>query len=422
MGRSKLTWSPRFRKRRQRAQPVARGREHVVAHAERGQARARARSRSSAAAGAKRVAQPSAARVHAHQPAGLGSTSQSSPTFGSSCSRWIADLDRQHVVRGRRARAAAGASRGGRGSRRRRRPASAGARARPRASAPRRARSRPPGPRTARRGAPKAGRPAPSGPAAEAAPVGSSSPNVTMPSRFPRRVATWPIAIATPSATSALRRSAVPNCIEGEVSSTSQVTSTRSARCLADVRLARAGGDVPVDAPDVVARHVRPDLRELGAVAVDVARGSRRRAGPRCGVRCRCRARGAAPREAVRGRVCRACARPGVRSCRAFAPRQIDVRHRHGGDHRVEDRLGAHLLGERLVGEDEPVPQRVLRQFVQVLGQDVVAPADQRQRPGRLDEADRAARAGAVGDVRRELARARGRRARAWRWRARPRS
>ena len=60
---------------------------------------------------------------------------------------------------------------------------------------------------------------------------GLASPNETTPSRLPRRVATWPIAIATPSATSALRRSAVPNRIEGDVSRTSQVTRTRSATC-----------------------------------------------------------------------------------------------------------------------------------------------------------------------------------------------
>ena len=58
----------------------------------------------------------------------------------------------------------------------------------------------------------------------------SSPPNVTTPSRLPRRVERCPIATATPSATSALRRSAVPNCIETDVSSTSQVTRTRSAR------------------------------------------------------------------------------------------------------------------------------------------------------------------------------------------------
>src|SRR5262249_13231210 len=35
----------------------------------------------------------------------------------------------------------------------------------------------------------------------------------------------------------------------------------------ANVRFARARGDVPVDATNVVARNVRTDLRELGAVA-----------------------------------------------------------------------------------------------------------------------------------------------------------
>ncbi len=50
------------------------------------------------------------------------------------------------------------------------------------------------------------------------------------PTRLPRSVAAWPIASVTPSATSALRRSAVPNAIDGEVSSTIHVTSTRSAR------------------------------------------------------------------------------------------------------------------------------------------------------------------------------------------------
>ena len=56
-------------------------------------------------------------------------------------------------------------------------------------------------------------------------------PNVTMPSRLPRWVARWPTAIATPSATSALRRWAVPNVIDGEVSSTSHVVSARSGTC-----------------------------------------------------------------------------------------------------------------------------------------------------------------------------------------------
>ena len=60
---------------------------------------------------------------------------------------------------------------------------------------------------------------------------GAPPPNATTPSRLPRRVATWPIASATPSATSALRRSAVPNVIEAETSSTSQAVSARSPTC-----------------------------------------------------------------------------------------------------------------------------------------------------------------------------------------------
>ncbi len=56
-----------------------------------------------------------------------------------------------------------------------------------------------------------------------------SPPNVVTPMRFPRREARWPIATATPSATSHFRRSAVPNLIEGEMSSTIQDVSARSA-------------------------------------------------------------------------------------------------------------------------------------------------------------------------------------------------
>ena len=60
------------------------------------------------------------------------------------------------------------------------------------------------------------------------------------PSRLPRRLARWPSASATPSATSAFLRSAVPNDMEAETSSASHVTSTRSARsmrtCVSPVR------------------------------------------------------------------------------------------------------------------------------------------------------------------------------------------
>ena len=98
---------------------------------------------------------------------------------------------------------------------------------------------------------------------------GFESPKVTTPSRFPRRVARWPTAIATPSATSALRRSAVPNCIETDVSRTSQLTRTRSASvtrtCGSFVRAVTFQSIRRTSSPG----DVRPDERELGALAVE---------------------------------------------------------------------------------------------------------------------------------------------------------
>ena len=169
----------------------------------------------------------------------------------------------------RRAGAAAGASPAGRGSRRRRRRASAAARASRSGGGRRRARSAPSRPGTGSGSSRSAAsRPTrPSRPWRTGRARGSSSPNVTAPNRLPRRVARWPTAIATPSATSALRRSAVPKRIDGEVSSTSQVTSTRSAMVHPHVRLAGPRGHVPVDPPDVVAGDVGADEGELGAVA-----------------------------------------------------------------------------------------------------------------------------------------------------------
>ena len=92
-------------------------------------------------------------------------------------------------------------------------------------------------------------------------------PNVTIPRRLPRWVARWPIATATPSATSALRRSAVPKVIDGETSSRSHAVRARSGTWTRTCGIGRPGGDVPVDPADVVARLVRPDLGELGAAA-----------------------------------------------------------------------------------------------------------------------------------------------------------
>ena len=61
--------------------------------------------------------------------------------------------------------------------------------------------------------------------------VGEPPRTTTRPTRLPRTLAAWPRASAIPSATSALRRSAVPNPIDGVRSSTTHVTSTRSASC-----------------------------------------------------------------------------------------------------------------------------------------------------------------------------------------------
>ena len=72
-------------------------------------------------------------------------------------------------------------------------------------------------------------------------------------------------------------------------------------------------------------------------------------------------------------------------------PPQLEPRLRHGREHRVEHVVGGALLGERLVGQHEPVSERVLRERADVGGDHVVAAVDERQRPGALDERDRPA-------------------------------
>ena len=137
----------------------------------------------------------------------------------------------------------------------------------------------------------------------------------------------------------------------------------------AHVRLAGAGGDVPVDPADVVARDVRADQRELGAVAEErravvagehappsgapivtsSARSSRSGIGP-------------GPGRAAR-------ARDGARSTLTprSSPRGRAAAIGHGGEDALEDRVRGHLLRQRLVGEHEPVAERVERERVQVL-------------------------------------------------------
>ena len=329
---------------------------------------------------------------------------------GSSCSRGsrISTATRRAAPRGA---AAAAASRAGRGSRRRRRSPSAAVRGgRSGGRARRRATSAPIGSRSgSAAAASRSGEQAAISPAAAATATGLRSPKVAARrARLPRRAAKWPIASATPSATSHLRRSAVPNVIEADVSSTSHVSTARSATwtrtCGSPVRAV----DVPVDAADVVAQRVRPDLRELGAVAERpraVVAGEQAR-------RCAC------------ARAARACAgeppgvgpgpgRAGVRSSsgsvaghatpcrrgRAAASRSSRARGR-GSSRRRRPRRAPRSSAPS-GGGARPSPAR------DVLRQHVAAAAQQRERAGAEDEVDRAARAGAVLDVRRRAPRAR---------------
>ena len=100
-------------------------------------------------------------------------------------------------------------------------------------------------------------------------------------------------------------------------------------------------------------------------------------------------------RSARRGGCCPAA---GVAFCRGR-----DRRHRHGGQHPGDDVVGRDVVGERVVAEHQPVPQDVRRDVLHVLRQRVVAAAQQGQRPGGADDAERGARAGAVLDQLRDV-------------------
>ena len=70
----------------------------------------------------------------------------------------------------------------------------------------------------------------------------------------------------------------------------------------------------------------------------------------------------------------------------------------------LQQRVRADALGERLVGQHEPVAHHVEGQRPHVLRQHEAAPAQQRQRAAAVDQVDRAARAGPELDVLRDLA------------------
>ena len=72
----------------------------------------------------------------------------------------------------------------------------------------------------------------------------------------------------------------------------------------------------------------------------------------------------------------------------------------------LQERVAGDVVGERLERQHEPVAQDVERHVEHVLGQRVVAAADEGQRPGREDQVDRRARARAERDVALELGQA----------------
>jgi hypothetical protein len=143
----------------------------------------------------------------------------------------VADLDRDDVVAAREVEHRPAPVRACRGSPRPRARAPTGGRSGRCGSTPRRATWGPRDPAPPRDGAPGGGRACPPGPDAVARRSGRSPPNVTTPRRFPCLPARCPAARQTPSATSIFRRSAVPNSIDGDVSSTIHVVSDRSATC-----------------------------------------------------------------------------------------------------------------------------------------------------------------------------------------------
>ena len=175
---------------------------------------------------------------------------------------------------------------------------------------------------------------------------------------------------------------------------------------LADVRDAGARAGRGVEPAQVVAGLVRPQLRELGA-----------RAEPRRPALAGQRPAGAArdPRSSRADRVVGRAARgPGGRAGRR-ASRRLRQPHRPragstASSTPVDRSSGAHAVGERVVGEHEPVAQHVGGEVADVVGRGVRAAAQQRERAGGLRQPDRRARA-----ARRTRSAARGRRGRSGR-------
>ena len=167
------------------------------------------------------------------------------------------------------------------------------------------------------------------------------------------------------------------------------------------VRLVHARGRVPVDQAHVVARLVRPHLRELhrdaqGGSAV-VAREQALDAAANRQIERAQRGLGHGawtwPRRARRrNNKCEVAHATSLTS----STRGIGTRL----EHRPDDCLGADALGERAVREHEAVTHRVGRELVHVGGQHVAAAAQDGERACGVQHADRAAGADAERDER----------------------
>ena len=347
----------------QRPQPVALGRERNVPHA-RGGERGDERAALVGGDGREPLAQAAIARVDAQLAPGLRIDEPQLADIGELLLARIANLDRERRRGALRAAAAAAASRSARGSRRRRRPeraaSSPGRRARaPRAACPLpaggRSRSRRSVSRSARR--PCRGR--------STTRLGSERDRAEPVPAPRRRVADrdrnalGDVRLPPVGRSERHRRRRIEH-EPGDEHALGQLD--------AHVRLAGAGGHVPFDPADVVARLVRTDLPELaadsrerraivaGQQAVDAPadrqleraqRRRRERAGPGL-------LGGAKRGERVVGHSDGVCAA------------EVDLRRRHGGQHLVEDRVRRDLLRERAVGEHEPVAERVADERVDV--------------------------------------------------------
>src|ERR1700736_1477992 len=82
---------------------------------------------------------------------------------------------------------------------------------------------------------------------------------------------------------------------------------------------------------------------------------------------------------------------------------KVDPWRREPLEHALDDRLGVDTGGDPLVGQDEPVPNHLGRNFAEVVRENVGTPSHEGQRPAGGHEVDGRSRARAVGDGRREV-------------------